>query len=96
MTQNESNVQINSLAGPNTLNYEASIRNDLQGTFYDVNPEVNLYLKNNEDSIKVLKRFRIYRIFRFVNSFVEDENKNDDVACSRRLGREHRFIKFIL
>ena len=80
MTQNESNVQINSLAGPNILNYEASIRNDLQGTFYYVNPEVNLYLKNNEDSIKVLKRFRIYRIFRFVYSFVEDQNKNDDVA----------------
>lgn len=60
MTQNESNVQINSLAGPNTLNYEESIGNDLQGTFYDVNPAVNLSLKNNEDSIKVLKRFRIY------------------------------------
>ena len=28
--------------------------------FYDVNPAVNLSLKNNEDSIEVLKRFRIY------------------------------------
>lgn len=60
MTHNESNAQINSLAGPDTPNYKESMGNDLQVTSYDVNPAVNLSKKNNEDSIKIPKRFRIY------------------------------------
>lgn len=60
MTHNESNAQINSLAGPDTPNCKESMGNDLQVTSYDVNPAVNLSKKNNEDSIKIPKRFRIY------------------------------------